>query len=250
MAAPARRSYVSGRAPSARPAVGRGAVGRRLPLLRYLLLGLLALAVAPIVLTPLYAIVPPDSTLMLARAVTFQPVNRTWTPLAAMSPALPRAVLTSEDARFCSHHGVDWAALRTVMREGGDKGPGRGASTITMQVAKNLFLWQGGAYVRKPLEIALAHWIDLVWSKRRIMEVYLNIAEWGPDGTFGAEAGARRAFGRGAGKLSAQQAALMAAALPNPILRDPRRPSARMRAHAAIVASRARAIGALADCLK
>ncbi|WP_020180964.1 monofunctional biosynthetic peptidoglycan transglycosylase [Methylopila sp. M107] len=248
MPAPARSSSVSGRSSSSRRAIG--GEGGRFSAVRLVLFAALAVLVAPIVLTPIYALVPPDSTLMLARAVTLRPVDRVWTPIDKMSPALARAVLASEDARFCSHHGVDWAALKTVMREGGDKGPGRGASTITMQVAKNLFLWQGGAYVRKPIEIGLAHWIDLLWSKKRTMEVYLNIAEWGPDGTFGAEAGAKLAFGRGTARLSAQQAALMAAALPNPILRDPKRPNARMRAHATIIASRARAVGSLANCLK
>jgi monofunctional biosynthetic peptidoglycan transglycosylase len=209
-----------------------------------------ALAALPFVLTLVYAVVPPVSTLMLARWATAQPVTRSWTPLDRISPALPRAVMVSEDALFCRHSGVDWGAIRTVMKQGGADGPGRGASTIAMQVAKNLFLWQGAAYLRKPLEIVLAHWIDLVWSKRRVMEVYLNIAEWGPNGTFGAEAGARRAFKRGAGRLDARQAALMAAALPNPILRDPGRPSARARAHAAVIASRARAAGGLAACLK
>lgn len=221
----------------------------RTPLWRLALYAVLAVLALPIVLTPIYAIVPPVSTLMLARWATLRPVDRTWVPLERMSPSLPRAVLVSEDALFCRHSGVDWNAIRTVMREGGADGPGRGASTIAMQVAKNLFLWQDGAYVRKPFEIALALWIDLVWPKRRIMEVYLNIAEWGPDGTFGAEAGAQRAFRTGAGKLNARQAALMAAALPNPILRDPRKPSARARSNAAIVASRARAVGPLASCL-
>jgi monofunctional biosynthetic peptidoglycan transglycosylase len=210
----------------------------------------LALAALPVVFTLIYAVVPPVSTLMLARWATLRPVDRTWVPIDKISPSLPRAVLVSEDALFCRHNGVDWNAIRTVMREGGADGPGRGASTITMQVAKNLFLWQGAAYVRKPLEIALAMWIDLVWSKRRIMEVYLNIAEWGPNGVFGAEASAQRAFKRGAGRLDARQSALMAAALPNPVLRDPRKPSARARSNAAIVASRARAVGDLASCLK
>jgi monofunctional glycosyltransferase len=223
---------------------------RRRPVWRLAALALLGILALPIVLTPIYAVVPPVSTLMLARWATGRPVTRVWTPLERIAPALPRAVLASEDALFCRHDGVDWGAIRTVMKEGGADGPGRGASTIAMQVAKNLFLWQGAAYVRKPLEIVLAHWIDLVWSKRRIMEVYLNIAEWGPDGTFGAEAGAKRAFKKSAARLSAREAALMAAALPNPILRNPGRPTARARSRAAVVASRARAAGSLASCLK
>ncbi len=211
---------------------------------------LLVLIALPIILVPVYSVVPPVSTLMLARWATGRPVERVWTPLDQIAPALQRAVLVSEDARFCQHHGVDWGAIGGVLKAGGDSGPGRGASTIAMQVAKNLFLWQGGAYLRKPLEIALAHWIDLVWSKRRVMEVYLNIAEWGPDGVFGAQAAARRAFGKDAKALTAREAAMMAAALPNPVLRDAKKPSRSARAHATIVASRARAAGALTACLR
>jgi monofunctional biosynthetic peptidoglycan transglycosylase len=212
-------------------------------------LALAALALAPLVLTLVYAVAPPVSTPMIARWLTGRPVDRVWADLDKVAPALPRAVIVSEDARFCQHNGVDWGAIRLVLDEGGDKGPGRGASTIAMQVAKNLFLWQGAPYLRKPLEIGLAHWIDLVWSKRRVMEVYLNIAEWGPDGVFGAEAGARRAFGKSAAQIGPREAALMAAALPNPMLRDPKRPSKRARMHATIVGGRARGGAQLAGCL-
>jgi monofunctional biosynthetic peptidoglycan transglycosylase len=210
----------------------------------------LVIIALPFLLTLVYAVAPPVSTLMIARWATLRPVERVWTPIERIAPALPRAVLVSEDARFCSHHGVDWGALRGVFARGGDSGPSRGASTIPMQVAKNLFLWQGAPYLRKPLEIVLAHWIDLVWSKRRVMEVYLNIAEWGPNGVFGAEAGARRAFGRGAGALTPQQAARMAAALPNPVTRDPKLNGRRANANAAIIAARARGVAALASCLR
>ncbi|MFC7053217.1 transglycosylase domain-containing protein [Hansschlegelia quercus] len=208
----------------------------------------LVLVALPFLLTLLYSVVPPVSTLMIARWATLRPVERVWTPIDRIAPALPQAVLVSEDARFCSHHGVDWGALRGVFARHG--GPARGASTIPMQVAKNLFLWQGAPYLRKPLEIVLAHWIDLVWTKRRVMEVYLNIAEWGPNGVFGAEAGARRAFGRSAGALTPQQAARMAAALPNPVTRDPKLGGRQASAHAAIVAARARGAAAIAACLR
>lgn len=216
---------------------------------RSLFLALVAIAALPFVLTLVYAVVPPVSTPMLARWATLRPVSRDWVPLEQISPTLQRSALVSEDAGFCRHNGVDWGAIQLVLKQGGADGPGRGASTIAMQVAKNLFLWQGAAYLRKPLEIVLASWIDLVWTKRRVMEVYLNVAELGPDGVFGAEAGARRAFGTSAARLSAVQAAQLTAALPNPMLRDPKRPSARARANARIIAARARAVGALADCL-
>lgn len=175
----------------------------------------------------------PRSTLMLARSLVGRPVDRRWMPLEAISPRLVAAVILSEDGQFCRHHGVDWAALREVLRRG--KGaPSRGASTLTMQVAKNLFLWPGRSYLRKAVEIPLALAIDALWGKKRVLEVYLNVAEWG-DGVFGADAAARRDFGTGAGELGPREAALLATALPNPFLRDPRRPGRTHRALAARV---------------
>ncbi|MCK0208300.1 transglycosylase domain-containing protein [Starkeya koreensis] len=184
----------------------------------------LALGLAPLVLTLLYNMVPAPSTLMLARWVTGQTVTRDFVPFDAISPALVRSVLASEDARFCQHIGVDMVELQNVMDSAEEGEPSRGASTITMQLAKNLFLWNGRSYIRKGLEMPLALYINLVMSKRRQLELYLNIAEWGPDGEFGAEAGARRAFGVGAGDLSARQAALLAVTLPNPYRRNPAKP--------------------------
>lgn len=209
-------------------------------MLRKIALALLAFSVLPFVLTVIYATVPPVSTLMLGRWLTLQPVTRHWVPLAQISPHLSRAVVTAEDARFCLHGGVDWAAIRDVLDAAEDGAPARGASTIAMQTAKNLFLWPGGAYLRKPFEIILASWIDLVWTKKRIIEVYLNIAEWGPGGVFGAEAGARHGFGKSARDLTPREAALMAAALPNPIMRDTARPSRAQVRWAGTVAARAR----------
>lgn len=173
----------------------------------------------------------PVSTLMLWRMATGSPVERTWVSLPEVSPALIQAVINAEDARFCLHSGVDWPDLIGVMRQAG--GPRRGASTITMQTAKNLFLWHGRSYLRKALEIPLAMALDLVWSKSRILEVYLNIAEWG-DGVFGVEAAARRAFGKSAAAITKREAVLLATALPNPVLRNPARPS---RGHARIALS-------------
>ena len=111
---------------------------------------------------------------------------------------LPRTVIASEDARFCSHRGIDWTELQAAIEEADDITEARGGSTITQQTAKNLFLWPGRSFVRKALEFPLALWIDLVLPKRRIMEIYLNIAEWGPNGEFGVEAGARHAFNKSA----------------------------------------------------
>lgn len=185
----------------------------------------------------LYASVPPVSTLMLARWATGRSAERTYVPLEAISPHLPLAVIASEDARFCSHGGVDWNALREVVDDGDEGGPNRGASTLTMQIAKNLFLWSSRSYVRKGLELPVALYLDLIWSKRRTIEVYLNVAEWG-DGIFGAEAAAREHFGKSARELTRREAALLASALPNPIARDPGRPGPRQRAIVGVILGR------------
>jgi monofunctional biosynthetic peptidoglycan transglycosylase len=187
---------------------------------------LILIAFLPIFLSALYAFVPPVSTLMLARWATLRPVERDWVPLSEISPHLPRAVIAGEDAWFCAHWGVDWGAIRDVFED--TWLPERGASTVSMQVAKNLFLWQGFGWVRKPIEIGLAHWLELTWSKRRIMEVYLNVVEWGPNGVFGAEAASRRAFRKPASALSPREASILAAALPNPIVRNTARPGPRL----------------------
>jgi monofunctional biosynthetic peptidoglycan transglycosylase len=148
-----------------------------------------ALVAIPLVLVPLYWVVPPVSTLMVSRYVTGQPVTRVWRDIDEISDRLKTAVVLSEDGQFCSHHGVDVAALRAEIDNFLAGKEARGASTITMQVARNLFLWNDRSVVRKVLEVPLAVYIDLVLPKRRIMEIYLNIAEWGPDGQFGVEAG-------------------------------------------------------------
>ena len=133
-----------------------------------------------------------------------------------MAPALPITVIASEDGRFCSHRGVDWKEIRERIEDVDDISEARGVSTITQQVAKNLFLWQGRSFVRKALELPLALWIDFVLPKWRVLEIYLNIAEWGPRGQFGAEAGSRYAFNKSVRTISAREAALLAAVLPNP----------------------------------
>jgi monofunctional biosynthetic peptidoglycan transglycosylase len=174
-------------------------------------------------------------------------MSRQWIDLAAMSPPLPRSVVAAEDARFCTHHGIDWGALREVIDDAEDGEVTRGGSTITQQVAKNLLLWQSRSIVRKALEFPLALWIDLVLPKPRILEIYLNIAELGPSGQFGAQAGAIYAFGHGASALSPREAALLAAILPNPHRRSARNPSPGVRRLAGIYVARASA-AELARC--
>jgi monofunctional biosynthetic peptidoglycan transglycosylase len=156
---------------------------------------------------------PPRSTVMLGVNLSGVSVDYEPVPLSSISTYLLRAVVTSEDARFCSHGGVDWGALAEAMQDS------RGGSTITMQTAKNLFLWPSRSYIRKAIEIPMALLIDFAWPKRRILEVYLNIAEWGP-GIFGAEAAAQYHFNKSASRLTQQEATLLAASLPNPIARE------------------------------
>jgi monofunctional biosynthetic peptidoglycan transglycosylase len=155
----------------------------------------------------------------------------------------------SEDGQFCRHWGVDVTALREEVDDFIDGEPVRGASTITMQVARNLFLWNDRSYLRKLLEIPLALYIDLILPKHRIMEIYLNIAEWGPNGEFGIAAGARAAFGIPPKEMSWRQASLLAVSLTNPHIRVPARPSERMSRIAGIVAERAQQYGARANCV-
>lgn len=186
--------------------------------------------------------VPLPSTLMLARWATGREVQRDWKPLEAIAPALVRAVVASEDQKFCQHWGIDFGELNAVLSD--PDGPARGASTITMQTVKNAYLWPGRSIIRKGLELPLALAIDGLWGKRRVMEVYLNLAEWG-DGLYGAEAAARHYFGKSAADLSEIEAARLAAALPNPLLRAAANPSSASRR----VLSRMGEIAPYASCV-
>jgi monofunctional biosynthetic peptidoglycan transglycosylase len=214
-----------------------------------LLVVVLILLLLPYLLVPLYRVVTPVSTLMLGRWLTGRSVARTYVPIERLATTLQLSVLVAEDDRFCSHHGIDWQEIHAAIEEADDISAARGGSTITQQTAKNLFLWPGRSFVRKALEFPLALWIDLVLPKRRIMEIYLNIAQWGPNGEFGAEAGARSAFGKSAMGLDSREAALMAAILPNPVRRSARRPAPGVRRLAGIYQARARGASALAFCL-
>lgn len=168
---------------------------------------------------------PPATPLMGLRALAGETIRYRPVPLAQVAPALALAVVASEDARFCLHAGIDLGAVRDAIEDYQESGRLRGASTITMQVARNLFLWPGGGFVRKGLEMPLALAIDAFWPKRRILEIYLGIAEMGP-GLFGAEAAAQAHFGRLASALNQAQAARLAAILPNPNLWSAARPTA------------------------
>jgi monofunctional biosynthetic peptidoglycan transglycosylase len=210
----------------------------------------LALLALPYLIVSFYAVGKPVSTVMLWRQLAGGRMQRNYVPLSRVSPALALAVIVAEDGRFCSHHGVDFAEIRDALADADDLGDMRGGSTITQQVAKNLFLWQGRSWLRKALEFPLALWIDLVLSKRRILEIYLNIAEWGPNGEFGVEAGSRYAFGKPARELSHYQAALLAAVLPNPMARNAHTPGPGLRRLAGLYVGRSARVPGEAACIR
>jgi monofunctional biosynthetic peptidoglycan transglycosylase len=218
--------------------------------LRTVIFAVLVLLALPYALTLLYAAVDPVSTVMLWRRMSGERVERQYVPLERISPTLTLAVIIAEDGRFCSHHGVDFQEIRGAIADAEDLDDLRGGSTITQQVAKNLFLWPGRSFVRKALEFPLALWIDLVLSKRRVLEIYLNIAEWGPNGEFGVEAGSRRGFGRPARDLSPYQAATLAAVLPSPAKRDARAPGPGLQRLAGLYVSRSARAPEAANCLR
>ena len=188
----------------------RSRLGRLLGLI------LLILIAVPVVGVLLFAVVPPTPTiLMLQQAAKGQGMDYRWRGLNDISPHLVNAAIAAEDARFCSHHGFDMEAIEKALDHNAEGGRIRGGSTISQQTAKNVFLWPSRDWVRKGLEAGYTVMIETVWSKRRIMEVYLNVVEWGP-GVYGAQAGSRHWFGKDADELTAREAARLAAILPSP----------------------------------
>jgi monofunctional biosynthetic peptidoglycan transglycosylase len=171
-------------------------------------------------------------------------------PIEQISPHLIYAVIAAEDSRFCQHIGIDFDALNVALEDNKSGGRRRGGSTLTQQTAKNVFLWNGGGYARKAVEAWFALYIDTVWSKRRIMEVYLNIAEWG-DGIFGAEAAAQARFGKPASDLTPREAALLAAVLPSPNKWRVNPPGSYVQGRASTLQQRARVVSQerLASCV-
>ncbi len=208
----------------------------------------LAALLLPLFLTIVYSVVPAVSTLMLARYASGLWVDRQWVAFDQISPNVMRSVIASEDGKFCDHNGVDWFALRDQVEALSDGEEARGASTLTMQVAKNLFLWPSRSYVRKGLEIPLALMLDAVLTKRRILEIYLNIAEWG-EGIFGIEAAAQAWFGKTAKELGSVEAARLATALPNPLVRNPAKPGRKHQYLSRINRNRAAEIDPHAQCV-
>lgn len=224
-------------------------------LLRGLKRGLLATALALVAVSAgwvvLYRVVPPPVTpLMVLRAAEGAAITKTWVPLTAISPHLVHAVIGAEDSRFCQHAGFDWRAIQAAWAQNRQGGRMLGASTITMQTAKNVWLWPDRTWLRKGLEAWLTLGIELAWSKRRILETYLNLVEWG-DGIYGAEAAARAHFGKPAAGLTRREAALLAAVLPNPRRWSPARPTRYIANRARILEQRMAVVArdGLAGCV-
>jgi monofunctional biosynthetic peptidoglycan transglycosylase len=230
---------------AARPAL-RTLAGR----IRYLLVRTLLVALlAPPVLLLVYRFLPPPITpLMLIRLAEGEGLDKQWQPRAQLAPALAEAVVAAEDNRFCAHWGFDWSELEGQIEALLAGEHARGASTITMQTAKNLFLWPERNLLRKLLEAALTPQIAVLWPKRRLIEVYLNIVEFGP-GIYGAEAAAQSYFGKPAAALSRREAALLAAVLPHPRESSPARPSAYLADRARTIERRVEQLGPMLDCV-
>ncbi len=205
--------------PEVRPAPEPAPPQRRRWSWRRIALAVLALVIlGPPVLALAYRFVPPPGTiLMVQRAIEGHGWDYRWRPLSQISPALVDAAVASEDAGFCTHHGFDFQAMQRAMKHN-ERRPTRikGGSTISQQTAKNVFLWPDRTYVRKALEAADTVLIEAVWGKRRIMEVYLNVVEFGP-GVYGAQAASQDFFHEDAGQLTPAQAARLVAVLPRPL---------------------------------
>ena len=223
---------------------------RHRPIWRRVFTVVIGVLLLPYVLIFIYLLpfVHPISTLMLRDALTFRGYDRQWVSFDDISPVLVQSVMVSEDGQFCFHGGVDWGEMRMLVQETLEGESTRGGSTIPMQTSKNLFLWNSRSFVRKALELPLAVTSSFIWPKRRMMEIYLNIAEWGP-GIYGIDAAARYHFKVPASKLTARQAALLAVSLPNPIDRVASKPGRGLRQLASLIQRRARGAGDYIKCL-
>ncbi|EJJ24497.1 monofunctional biosynthetic peptidoglycan transglycosylase [Rhizobium sp. CF142] len=229
--------------------VRRRWVGDR-QVLKRIVLAVLAVLLFPYVLILLYLLpfIHPVSTLMLRDLVLLRGYDRRWVSIDDVAPVLVQSVMMSEDGQYCFHGGVDWGEMRMLVEDTLKGQETRGGSTIPMQTAKNLFLWNSRSFIRKGLELPLAVGSDFVWSKRRLMEIYLNIAEWGP-GIYGIEAAAQYHFKVPASKLTRRQASLLAVSLPNPIDRNAGKPGRGLRRLAGLIERRALGSGDYIKCI-
>jgi monofunctional biosynthetic peptidoglycan transglycosylase len=208
-----------------------------------------AVLLVPAVLTLLFAFVPvPFTPLMIIRSFEGAPIEKNWVPLSQISIDLQRSVIAAEDMAFCQHSGFDQRALEKAWESYEAGGKLRGGSTISMQTAKNVFLWPDRTFLRKGLEAWLTLYVESIWSKQRTLEVYLNIAEWGK-GVYGAEAAAQHHFKKSAAALTAYEAALLASVLPSPQRWSPSNPGPYVRERAQTVQARAAGLGEYASCV-
>jgi len=223
--------------------------GRRMGLLKKVAWIVFGVGVAlPVGLIAIFAVVPPPITpLMVIRSLEGEGLAWTWVSLANMSPNLPAAVIAAEDNNFCQHGGFDWEQIEKALDSYEEGSRLRGASTISQQTAKNLFLWPGRSFVRKGLEAYLTVLLELMWSKERILETYLNIVEWS-GGVYGVEAAAQHAFGKSAAELSQREAALLATVLPDPLHRSAAHPGEFQIDQANTLIRRIEQIHPLLDC--
>ena len=206
--------------------------------LRFLFMAVVGFVVLSVLWVGLYALVPPPFTFtMMGDLLSGHSITKEWRPLSSIDPNMPRAAIAGEDGEFCEHHGFDWGAMAHAAQRNAAGGRIRGGSTISQQTAKNAFLWQGGGYLRKALEAWFTVLIEGIWGKRRIMEVYLNLAETGI-GTYGVEAGSIRYFNHPADRLSPMEAGRIAAVLPLPKRRAAIDPRGFVRRHGNALAAR------------
>ena len=217
---------------------------------RRVLLLLVLILLAPAGLMLVYRVLPPPVTpLMVIRLFEGEGLSKDWITFDAMSPHVPAAVIALEDNTFCEHSGFDWASIHQAIADYYRGRRLRGASTISMQTTKNVFLWPQRNMVRKALEAPLTVLLEALWDKQRILEVYLNVVEWGP-GIYGIEAAARASFGKPASALTQRESALLAAVLPNPRKWSPRRPTRYLERQVRLAKTRVRKLGPLLDCAR
>ena len=214
------------------------------------LLLLVLILLAPAGLMLVYRVLPPPVTpLMVIRLFEGEGLSKDWITFDAMSPHVPAAVIALEDNTFCEHSGFDWGSIHQAIADYYRGRRLRGASTISMQTTKNVFLWPQRNMVRKALEAPLTVLLEALWDKQRILEVYLNVVEWGP-GIYGIEAAARASFGKPASALTQRESALLAAVLPNPRKWSPRRPTRYLERQVRLAKTRVRKLGPLLDCAR
>ena len=217
-------------------------------MMKYLLRGVLLVVVFTVLAVFLYSAAnPPTTPYMFAEGRRVGGVDQTWVAMEDIAPVMARSAVAAEDANFCLHWGLDLNAIQAALEDGAN----RGGSTISQQVVKNVYLWQGRSWFRKSVEALMTPLVEAVWSKRRILEVYLNIAEF-DEGVFGVQAAAVHYFGVDAADLSPTQAARLAAILPSPKTRSASQPSSFVRSRAASIRDGAATIGAdgRADCFQ